>query len=549
MTLVALHLITKMFGARPILVDLEWTIEENARIGLIGTNGSGKSTLFRIITGDEVVEAGVVSRRRGLRVALLPQHIAGDERSPMQVALASRDDLSDLEAQLEACEAELSDPSVYSDMSRVESVLARQERLLGRFEALGGPGFEGEARSHLMAVGIEEADLHRPMSLLSGGQRKLVVLGACLAQRPDLMLLDEPETHLDLPHREQLEELIQGFSGTVVVVSHDRYLLDDTVSEIAELDKGKITHWPGNYSAYAVARELALARQQQLYSAQQQEIDRLEEAIRRFKYWAHITVNERHIRQARVKQQQIDQMEKVDRPVLERRKIGLRLRSATRGGQKVLELRGVDMAFHGELVLRDLNLTIRRGERVGIVGPNGAGKTVLARILTGLLQPTGGEAWCGPSIEVGYFAQNQETLPPEQSPLELVRRTKPVAEGEAVSVLLRFLFSYEQIRQRVRSLSGGERSRLQLLLLMLGGANCLVLDEPTNHLDIDSAEVLEGALEQFDGTVIAISHDRYFLDRIADRIIEIASGEVALYEGGYGALLHERQHSPVHSVR
>jgi ATP-binding cassette subfamily F protein 3 len=322
-------------------------------------------------------------------------------------------------------------------------------------------------------------------------------------------------------------------------------LLDETVSQIAELDGGRIKQWPGNYSAYAMARELALARQQQLYSAQQQEIERLEEAIRRFKHWAHITVNERHIRQARVKQRQIDQMDKVDRPVLERRKMGLRLRSEARGGQKVFEVGGVTMAFDGNAILRDIDLTVRRGERVGIVGPNGAGKTVLARVLTCQLEPTRGEVWSGPSIEVGYFAQGQENLPPEQSPLELIRLAKPLSEGEAVSLLLRFLFTYEQIRQRVSSLSGGERSRLQLMLLMLGGANCLVLDEPTNHLDIDSAEVLEGALEQYDGTVIVISHDRYFLDRIADRMIEIADGRLEQYEGGYSALLHTRGSLPL----
>jgi ATP-binding cassette subfamily F protein 3 len=203
------------------------------------------------------------------------------------------------------------------------------------------------------------------------------------------------------------------------------------------------------------------------------------------------------------------------------------------------------MAFDGNAILRDIDLTVRRGERVGIVGPNGAGKTVLARVLTCQLEPTRGEVWSGPSIEVGYFAQGQENLPPEQSPLELIRLAKPLSEGEAVSLLLRFLFTYEQIRQRVSSLSGGERSRLQLMLLMLGGANCLVLDEPTNHLDIDSAEVLEGALEQYDGTVIVISHDRYFLDRIADRMIEIADGRLEQYEGGYSALLHTRGSLPL----
>jgi ATP-binding cassette subfamily F protein 3 len=281
-----------------------------------------------------------------------------------------------------------------------------------------------------------------------------------------------------------------------------------------------------------VARELKLKRQQQLYVAQQKEIARLEEAIRRFKLWASIVVNERHIKQARNKQRQIDQMEKVERPVLERRKINLDLRSRTRGGKKVIELRDVGMAFHDDPVLIDVDLTVERGERLGIVGPNGAGKSVLAKLLAGVLTPTEGERWAGPSIDIGYLAQNDEP-PPGATPLGLVRDVRPMYEGDAVKRLGRFLFRYEQVRGPVTALSGGERTRLQLLLIMLREPNCLVLDEPTNHLDIDSLEILEAELESFDGTVIFVSHDRYFLDRIADGIVEVSEGEAARHTGGY----------------
>lgn len=299
-------------------------------------------------------------------------------------------------------------------------------------------------------------------------------------------------------------------------------------------------HWPGNYSAYAVARELAQQRQQVMYATQQKEIARLEEAVHRFEQWARQVVNERHIRQARVKQRQIDQMEKVERPVLERRKIALRLRSAERGGQKVFELRDVHTSFDGHEVLRGISFSVMRGERVGVIAPNGAGKSVLARVLAGILEPTTGSIWVGPSIQTGYYVQGHEALSMSASPLELIRAAQPLTENAAVSLLTGFLFQYDQVRARVSSLSGGERSRLQLLLLMLGGANCLVLDEPTNHLDIDSAEVLEGALEQFDGTVVTISHDRYFLDRMVDRILEIDDGRVLLYPGGYSAYMEAR---------
>jgi ATP-binding cassette subfamily F protein 3 len=381
------------------------------------------------------------------------------------------------------------------------------------------------------------------MAELSGGQRKLVALAACLAQRPDVLLLDEPETHLDLPHREALEALIRSFSGGVIVVSHDRYLLDETVSEIVELAGGRLTFWPGNYSAYAVAKELALRRQEELYQSQQKEIAHLEEAIARFKMWAAQVVNERHIKQARVKQRQIDRMEKIDRPVLERRKMALRLQSSVRGGQKVVELDDVTVAFDGEPIILSADLTVLRGERVGVIGANGAGKSVLGRLLTGRLAPVDGRLWVGPSIRLGYFSQTNDTLPLGSTPLDLVRAARPVRENEAVTILMRFLFRYDQVRQPIETLSGGERSRLQLLLLMLGGANCMVLDEPTNHLDIDSVEVLESALERFDGTIIVISHDRYFLDRIADRIVEVDDGALLHFEGGYSAWRERRVHA------
>jgi ATP-binding cassette subfamily F protein 3 len=536
--------ITKFYGGRRILHQLDLAVDDHARLGLIGPNGAGKSTLLRILAGLEDVDAGEVVRRKGLRVAFLPQHIPAGDATPLEVLRAARPDLAEIEAQLAACETELADPAVAADLRRIERVLARQEQLLIRFEALGGPGAEGEARSHLRVFGLADADMALPLAALSGGQRKLVALAACLAARPELLLLDEPETHLDLPHREHLERLIREFGGAAVLVSHDRYLLDETVTEIAELEHEQITQWPGNYSAYTLAREVALLRQQQLYVTQQQEIARLEEAIARFKLWASLVPDPRHIKQARNKQRQIDAMEKVEKPVLQRRKMALQLHAAQRGGQKVLALRDASLAFGDDIVLLGVTFEVRRGERVGIVGANGAGKSVLAKLLTGELEPDGGERWIGPSIALGYFAQGHETLDPDATPLDLVRLAKPYTEAQAVALLGKFLFRYEQARQPVRTLSGGERSRLQLILLMLGSANCLILDEPTNHLDIDSAEVLEAALEDYEGTVVVVSHDRYFLDRIADRIVEIHDGDAYSFDGGYTSWMETKRPKP-----
>ncbi|MBA2534416.1 MAG: ABC-F family ATP-binding cassette domain-containing protein [Rubrobacter sp.] len=532
MTLIGLRSVEKIYGGRTILRGLDLKVNAGARIGLVGGNGAGKTTVLRILAGTEEVDGGEVIRRRGLSVASLPQYVEGEGRTPMEVVRAARPEVSDLREELEACAEQLGSPEVASDLRRMQRVLERQERLLRRFTELGGPGFEGEARGYLRSLGLDDTDFERPMRDLSGGQRKLAVLASCLARRPDVLLLDEPEAHLDAGRRELLEAIVRAFEGAVVTVSHDRYMLDETVEEIAELEDGRITIWPGNYSAYSVARELKLKRQQQLYVAQQKEIARLEEAIRRFKLWASMVVNERHIKQARNKQRQIDRMDKVERPVLERRKIGLDLRGRVRGGRKVMELNDVGMAFDDAPVLIDVDLTVERGERLGIVGPNGAGKSVLAKLLAGVLVPTEGERRAGPSIEIGYLAQNDEP-PPGASPLGLVRDAKPIYEADAVKLLGRFLFRYKQVRDPVTALSGGERTRLQLLLIMLKEPNCLVLDEPTNHLDIDSLEILEAELERFPGTVVFVSHDRYFLDRIADGIVEIRGGEVYRHTGGY----------------
>jgi ATP-binding cassette subfamily F protein 3 len=350
--------------------------------------------------------------------------------------------------------------------------------------------------------------------------------------RPDVLLLDEPESHLDAGRRERLEAIVGTFGGAVVIVSHDRYLLDETATEIVELEGGEARVWAGNYSAYALAKELEHRRRRQLYVTQQKEIARLEAAVRRFKQWAHNTENERHAKQARVKQRQIERMERLDRPVLERRRIGLSFREGVRGGQKVVELSDVGVAFGEEPILMGAGLTVSRGERVGVVGPNGSGKSVLAKVLAGELAPTEGRRWIGPSIRCGYLPQDH-TPAPGATPLSLIREAKPIYEGEAVSLLGRFLFRYEQARSPVDALSGGERTRLAFLLLMLGEPNFLILDEPTNHLDIASMEVLEAELERFPGTVVFVSHDRYFLDRLSDTTVEVRDGELRRYGGGY----------------
>jgi ATP-binding cassette subfamily F protein 3 len=518
--------IVKGFGGRRVLNGLDLEVGPRGRVGLVGANGAGKSTILRLLAGVDAPDAGTLTLRRGATVAFLPQMVGGDDRTALQTVRGAVPEAARLDGELAEVEAALGDPALATDLDRMSRLLARQARLV---EALGALTVDGDAIRLLRELGLSDADVARPTGTLSGGERKLVALAACLVRRPDLLLLDEPEAHLDMARRSLLEQRVRELDGAVVVVSHDRYLLDEVVDQIAELDRGRVRMWQGGYSAYTVARELELVRQQQAYVTQQKEIARLEAAIRRFKDWANRVDDERHMIRARNKQRQIDRMDKIERPVFERRRMALELRSAARGGERVVDLRGLEF----DPVLADADLTVMRGERIGIVGPNGAGKTVLLRLIAGELAPTAGERWAGPSIVFDHLSQSVGELPDRATALEVVRGMGRMTEDEAVKKLMGFLFDYEQVRRPVSAMSGGERTRLRCLTLMLGGANCLLLDEPTNHLDIAAVEVLEGALERYDGTVIAVSHDRYFLDRIADRIVEVADLEVHAYDGGF----------------
>jgi ATP-binding cassette subfamily F protein 3 len=536
--LLAARGLVKSFGGRRILDGLDFDVTAGARIGVLGPNGGGKSTLIRLLAAEDVADGGTVTRRRGLVLAVLPQHVGGDERDALAAVRAARPELAELEAEIAAVERRLADPALAADLGAMTRVLANQERLLARWHDEGGDRLDGDARGRLAELGLPETAFGLPTRELSGGQRKLVALAAALTRRPDVLLLDEPEAHLDMRRRAGLERLVSNFDGAVVIVSHDRHLLDECVTEIAELDRGRVRVWPGTYSAYALNRQLELQRQQQAFVTQQKEIARLEEMIRRFEHWAHITVNQRAATQARNKQKLLDRMDRVERPVFERRRMALALRSGSRGGQRVLALEGADASYGEDPILLDVALTVMRGERVGVVGPNGGGKSTLLKLLGDRLAPAGGTRWVGSGITLGYLDQAAAGLPMDEPVIDVLRAGRSLSEEDAVRALMGFLFDYEQTRRPVRSLSGGERTRLAFLLLMHDAPNCLLLDEPTNHLDIDSIEALEGALERYDGTVIAISHDRYFLDRIADRIVVVADGAAHAYEGGWSANEH-----------
>ena len=476
--LVSLNAVRKSFGSRVVLDGLDFAVEPRARVGVVGANGSGKSTMLKLIAGLEEPDAGTSVRRRGIVVSFLPQHPLGRR------ANAARDRAR-------------GPPRPRRAGSRPSPC----RRAAGRARPCGRPRQDdarppppgGARRTWWRQPAARASTAERAPPCSTSGSRRTTsrcrrarspaVQRKLIAPQPASRRIRTCSCSTN-PRPTSTRSAARSssaccrFDGAAVAVSHDRYLLDETVSQIAELHRGRIRTWPGNYSAYTLARELELQRQQQQFVTQQKEIERPEAAVRRFKDWAHRVVDERHIKQARNKQRQIDRMEKVDRPVLERRKIGLRLHPHERGGQRVFELRHLGMQFGDDVVLHDVELTVVHGERVGFVGANGAGKSVLLKTVVGELEPS--EARSGSAPRSGSATRpGQETLDPESSPLETVRLAHRCAEGEAVSLLMKFLFPYEQVRRPNKLLSGGERTRLQLLLLMLQRPNLLVLDEPT----------------------------------------------------------------------
>lgn len=452
--------------------------------------------------------------------------------------MAGNPRVAEVHAELERVEKSLGDPEVYNDERRLQRALERQHRLIEEYDSLGGDSYPERVKGILLGMGLARSELTKPLSVLSGGQKKLVGLARLLLVKPDILLLDEPDNHLDLPGKIYLEKLIREYDGTVVIISHDRYLLDAVVTHIAELEDGKLTLFEGDYTSYINDKEMRLARQEEMFRAQQHTIKRLEAAIKRLAIWGKVYDNEDLSRKAKSMQKRLDKMEKIEKPVADRRRMELQL-NGWRGSNKVLELAEVSKSFGEKTVFSNLNQTIWHGERVGLIGANGAGKSVLLRMILGREAPDAGEIKIGPSVSIGHYAQEHETLDFDQTVLDAIRYAGEMSESKATAFLLRFLFTYKQVTQKISELSGGERSRLQLALVVLSGANFLLLDEPTNNLDIASAEVLESALEDFLGTVLIISHDRYFLDRTVERLLVIEDNWLKEFQGGYSDYLEK----------
>jgi ATP-binding cassette subfamily F protein 3 len=536
--------VSKDYGGNSIFRDIDVEILENERIGLVGENGGGKSTLFKLLAGKDTPTEGVISRRRNLTIGYLAQEAdpSQSHKTVFEAVSEVTQELVDLPLMLNQLEARMADPEVASDPDLMTAILDEYGKAQERFDALGGYTLEHKVEAVLHGLGFGPAWYDLEVGSLSGGEKKLVNLARILIKAPDLLLLDEPDNHLDLDAKAWLEQYMQSYPGTVLIISHDRQLLDRAVKKIFELEDGKISAYFGNYSYYFEERQRRLLKQYEIYAVQQGEIKRLETSMRQLKGWSKF--NDKFATRAEDMAKRVERakQDSVDRPILIRDKIKVNL-DADRSGKIVLEVKGLSKSFDERVLFEPFDLTILYGERVGIVGANGSGKTTLLKTMMELIPSDSGSVKIGASVVMGYYAQEQETLPFDSTPLDFVRRIKPMNESQAISFLRGLLFSYEDIHTPIRRLSGGEKSRLQIARLMLNDANFLLLDEPTNNLDIASIEVLEAALEEFEGTILTVSHDRYFLDKIVTKIVAMSNdGSVRVYPGNF-SYYYEKSHA------
>jgi ATP-binding cassette subfamily F protein 3 len=528
-TLLTVNGLAKTYITDEIFRNVNFQINEREHVALVGVNGAGKSTILRIIGGIEHPSEGEVIFASGLRVTYLPQEARFDSpRTIREEAFTAFADVLRMGDRMREIEHAMAEAA-----SDLESLLEEYDRLQHRFESAGGYDMDHRVETILSGLGFSEEQFNERVSLLSGGQKTRVALAKALLADPDLLLLDEPTNHLDLTMLEWLETFLRGWNGACLIVSHDRYFLDRVTTRTLDVAFGTLEDYPAPYSRYLGLRQERYERRVKEYDEQQEFIARTEEFIRKYKAG-------QRSREAKGRQTRLDRLERIARPQ-QHQELNIRLTTATRSGRIVLSTSpGLQAGYPPEtpggpaqVLVETPALQIERGERVGLIGPNGAGKSTLLKTLVGELKPIKGRIDFGTNVKVGYYAQAHEQLPRHGTPLSVIMGTAPMGEEFARTYLGRFLFSEDDVFKQVESLSGGERSRLALAMLLMQQSNFLILDEPTNHLDISSRETLEELLAGFDGTILFVSHDRYFMDRIATRIWSVEDGGITQNLGNY----------------
>ena len=527
--------ICKSFGEKVILKDASFHIEEHEKAALIGSNGAGKTTLLRIIMEELSPDSGIVVTARDCTIGYLAQYqdIHG-QRSMYEELLSTRQYLLDMEKKLRELEISMKG----ADPDTLEGLLESYTRLSHQYELENGYAYKSEVTGVLKGLGFTEEDFGKPIETLSGGQKTRVSLGKLLLTAPDLLLLDEPTNHLDMDSIAWLENYLLNYSGAVLIVSHDRYFLDKVVTKVVEIELSHVLSFQGNYSAFALKKAAIRDAQYKAYLNQQREIRHQEAVITKLRSFNR----EKSIRRAESRMKMLDKLERLEKPPMLQDQMRITLEPRVESGNDVLTVEHLSKAFPGQQLFSDISFEIKKGERVALIGQNGTGKTTLLKILNGLLPADSGQFILGTRVQIGYYDQEHHVLHPEKTIFQEISDAYPVlTETQIRNMLAAFLFTGDEVFQTIDSLSGGERGRVSLAKLMLSEANFLILDEPTNHLDISSKEILEEALNSYAGTVFYVSHDRYFINQTATRILDLTNQTLVNYIGDYDYYLEKRE--------
>lgn len=523
--------LAKSYPNKVIFDGLSFNLEKGDKAGLVGLNGAGKSTLFNILTGRLRADDGKVFIPQDIKVGYLEQILSLDSNMTIyDYCLSVFEGLIKLESEIRDLEKKM---STETDPDKLAAIMDEYTRKSESYHSENGYAIESELEGTLSAMGFDKADFNKKISDLSGGQKARVELAGLLLEKPDLLLLDEPTNHLDIKAINFLENFIKNYKGTAIIISHDRYFLDATVNRMMVLEHGKLSTYSGNYTVFMDKRKKDREVRIHQYKSQQKEIERQEEIIDRLKNLGR-SKRKRGISQSRSRQKLLDKMERIEKPIELADTMNLKFTPRIQSGMDVLKVEDLRMSFEGREIFKNISFDIYRNERAAIIGDNGVGKTTLFKIVLGELFQDGGKAKMGESVNVGYFDQEQKSLNLENTIFDEIRDAFPMLTNfEIRSYLAKFMFYDTDVFREISELSGGERARISLLKLMISDCNFILMDEPTNHLDIDSKEILEDAILDFEGTLLIISHDRYFLNKVASKILDMKSDRMDLYLGNY----------------
>jgi len=533
-----IHNITKYYGANKIFQNISFNVKTGERIGFIGQNGCGKTTIMKIVMGMEDYQEGDINTRKDARVGYLNQiPVFAEDTTTIGVLRMAFDGIEQIKKQMKHLENQF--PQL--EGVTLEKAIDNYGRLTEQYEISGG--YDIETRMNKVTEGLQISDDMENMlfSKLSGGEKTRVILAKILLEEPDILLLDEPTNHLDLGSIEWLEGFLKGYKGSVLIISHDRYFLDSVVSKVIELEFESAEVYHGNYSYYVIEKERRFLLEYKNYQNQQKKIDQMERQIERYRIWGEMRDSDKMFRRAKELEKRLEKVDVLDRPVFQKRKIRLNQNQIIRTGKVVLSIVNLSKSFTEVNLIKDVDLSIFYQDSACIIGKNGSGKTTLLKMILGELEPDQGVVKIGSQVKIGYLPQNVVYKDEEQTVLQYFSQLHNITNGDARAQLAKVLFLKEDVNKKIKFLSGGEKSRLRLCSLTFDGVNFMILDEPTNHLDIDSREVLEETLNEFDGTLLFVSHDRYFINKVADKIIAIENSKAKIYDGDYTYYLEEYQ--------